>query len=344
MSVDASIHIFPAREMLALDMAELMNASIIGSTILQGCGVTINTSTGVLSMEPGRIVIYGRLGVVAGGTFDIPSDALGTSAITRHLMAVCDLSAEEPFYVKVLTTAEYNTVTTRADSYTDENYNVSSGIRYLDLGTATMASGRFTKWTPNTSNTKIKNLEAVKKELNDRIDKVLDSGNTSNSVATNKSWINYLKKRSHTVSKFQSETKQVAGITVAAGGVTTVRFRKERGSKTYVLSGGGGSAVIDNTIAELWIKPDGTIVDQHGASGSGYIEAKDKYGVPTTINNVDWTAFGILAVGVSGTNANNCVVNAFGISGNYAYVRLRNIGSAKATLTVAIRVLQICEE
>lgn len=344
MSVNASIHIFPARELLALDMAELMNASIIGSTILQGCGISRNSSTGVLSMEPGRIIIHGRLGVVEGGTFDIPSDALGTSSVSRHLMAVCDLRAQNPFYVKVLTVSEYNAVTTDAKSYTDEGFNVGSGIRYLDLGTATIASGRFTNWTPNKENIKIKNLEAVKKELNDRIDDVLDSKDSSNSVATNKSWINYLQKRSHTVTKFQSETKQVAGITVAAGGVTTVRFRKERGSKTYVMSGGGGSTVIDNNIAELWIKPDGTVIDQHDASRSGYIEAKDKYGVPTTINNVDWTAFGILAVGISGTNSNNCVVNAFGISGSYAYVRLRNVGTAKATLTVAIRVLQICEE
>lgn len=348
--MNADIRIFPASELSDLDMAELMDAALIDNGVLQGCELSVNGNE--LLIASGRLIIKGRLAVVTSGQIERPNGVL--SRQTCHVCAVCDLNADPPFTIVNLRQGDYDTLVSRAAGYSDTEFNVGSGVAIFELGTSVVdPTVGVVSVAPVTANSgkNLPRLDAKIATVNQRIDdsnteieKVKANGTTSTSLASLNSWVNYLKKRSHKVTKFISETKQVAGITVAAGGVTTVRFRKERGSKTYVMSGGGGSAVIDNTIAELWIKPDGTVIDQHGASGTGYIEAKDSYGVPTTINNIDWTAFGILGVGVSGTNANNCVVNAFGISGNYAYVRLRNIGSAKATLTVAIRVLQICEE
>lgn len=355
----SNIRIFPEKELSALDMAELMNASIIGSTILHGCNVSLDS--GKLTMSSGRIVMHGRLAVITGGELEAPSDGMSSTVVKRHLMAVCDLQASTPFYLKVLTSREYNSVLTAAEQYSDTNFNPSSGVRYLDFGVATVASGRFTAWSPVADAFKRKNLNFHKTEientikskesaLNTKINNVLDSGNTSNSVTTNKSWINYLKKRSHAVEKFQAETKSTASIKgnanidIAANGLVTVNFRKERGSRIIVMGSGGGSGAIDMTVAEIFLKPNGTIVDEHGANTVPYTSAKDKYGVPTTINNVDWTPFGIVAVNFSGTNSNNCVVAGMGISGNHAYVKVRNIGSSKASVSVAIRVLYICAE
>ena len=360
MSVTANIHIYPEKEMSALDMATLMNASIIGSTVLHGCRVTC--SSGKLHMSSGRIVINGRLAVIQGGDFDAPSDAMSSATVNRHLMAVCDLTASSsPFYVKVLSNSEYSRIVSDANETTDTSFNPSSGIKYLDFGTAAIRSGSFTSWTPKSGSFDYKTLKYHKDELektitskesalNTKINNVLDSGNTGNSVATNKSWVNYLKKRSHAVGKFQAETKSTASIKgnanidIAANGLVTVNFRKERGSRIIVMGSGGGSGAIDMTVAEIFLKPNGSIVDEHGANVMPYTSTKDKYGVPTTINNVDWTPFGIVAVNFSGTNSNNCVVAGMGISGNHAYVKVRNIGSSKASISVAIRVLYICAE
>lgn len=353
--MNADIRIFPAKELAALDMAELMDAALIkDGGILQGCGLSV-TPQHELQITSGRIIIKGRLAVVTGGLISRPSGITRTQ--TCYVCAICDLLAANPFTIEILKSGDYDAVLARADGFSDRAFNVNSGVHVFTMGTVVIDPSVGVTSVTATTDRYAKNHHALDEALkpvnnniaaaNTAISKLRDSGNSSNSVATNKSWINYLVKRSHIVTKFQSELKKYeknGQVTVSGKGMITVRFRVERGSKNYVVSSGSGGATIDNTIAELWVKEDGTVINQHGATTPGYIQAKDKYGVPTTINNVDWTPFGILAINVSGTNSDNCIINSFGISGNYAYVKIRNTGTAKATLTVALRVLHICAE
>ena len=57
----ASDRIFPTREMKAIDMAEVIRAAVIEDGIIQGCRLT--NSGGKIWMDPGRVLIHGRLGL-----------------------------------------------------------------------------------------------------------------------------------------------------------------------------------------------------------------------------------------------------------------------------------------
>ena len=93
-NVSADIPIYPNKEMLSVDMAEIMDAAILKSGIIQGCAISL--SAGSLNITDGRIVIKGRLGVVTGGVIPVPT--LDTTT-TCTLVAVCDLSSTNPFYI-----------------------------------------------------------------------------------------------------------------------------------------------------------------------------------------------------------------------------------------------------
>lgn len=141
--VSVEIRIFPNMEMLSVDMAELIDATIMNNGVIQGCEVTL--TNGVLSMASGRIVVGGRLGVVTGGTISVPSEVNVTE--TCWLIAVCDLSAEIPFYV---TLANRNMLD-QFDSAraTGNTFNISNGLDYMTFGSCTVnpATGLASGWS-----------------------------------------------------------------------------------------------------------------------------------------------------------------------------------------------------
>lgn len=140
--VSAEIRIFPDKEMLSVDMAEVLDAAMFKSGVIQGCG--IHLSGGTLTMDSGRIIIKGRLGVVSAGAIPVPT--LSTTS-TCTLVAVCDLqSGENPFYIALLSPDSYANLQASADS--GGTFNVSNGIAYVVLGTASVnpSTGNVTSW------------------------------------------------------------------------------------------------------------------------------------------------------------------------------------------------------
>lgn len=162
-NVSADIRIYPNKEMFSVDMAEIMDAAILKSGIIQGC--TISLTAGTLNITDGRIVIKGRLGVVTGGVIPVP---VLDSTATCTLVAVCDLSSATPFYLALLKPADYATLQSSAD--TTGTFNVSNGIAYVELGTADVnpATGNVTSWTANANATAMKGpdtYEAMRKDF-----------------------------------------------------------------------------------------------------------------------------------------------------------------------------------
>ena len=143
-SVTADIRIFPQKEMLSVDMAEALDAAILKSGIIQGC--EFRHINGVLSITDGRIIIKGRLGVVTAGDIPVPTLEVITPC---HVVAICNLNmTENPFTISMLTPTEFTTLQSTAT--TGDSFNVSSGLAYIEFGTATVdpATGNVTAWTP----------------------------------------------------------------------------------------------------------------------------------------------------------------------------------------------------
>ena len=143
-SVTADIRIFPQKEMLSVDMAEALDAAILKSGIIQGC--EFRHINGVLSITDGRIIIKGRLGVVTAGDIPVPTLEVITPC---HVVAICNLNmTENPFTISMLTPTEFTTLQSTAT--TGDGFNVSSGLAYIEFGTATVdpATGNVTAWTP----------------------------------------------------------------------------------------------------------------------------------------------------------------------------------------------------
>lgn len=188
-NVSADIRIYPNKEMFSVDMAEIIDAAMLKSGIIQGCAISL--TAGALNITDGRIVIRGRLGVVTGGVIPVP--VLDATA-TCTLVAVCDLSSATPFYLALLKPADYTTLQSSAD--TTGTFNVSNGIAYVELGTADVnpATGNVTSWTANANATAMKGpdtYEAMRKDfLKDyMIRKAFNTG--AHSAASGTGTINY---------------------------------------------------------------------------------------------------------------------------------------------------------
>ena len=170
---DASIEIriFPNKELLSADMAELMDASIFSTGVIQGCQV--HEVNGILNVDSGRLVVGGRLGVVTDGTIPIPELS---QQETCYLLAICDLSNPvKPFYFSLLTTEEITRLGIPTDRSTNTDFNVTNGIGAATLGYCTVnpATGLVSGWTAMPQATARKGLDWYN-EIDDKIDEVSD--------------------------------------------------------------------------------------------------------------------------------------------------------------------------
>ena len=148
-NVTADIRIFPNKEMFSVDMAEVLDAGILRSGVIQGC--RISETNGVLSIDSGRIVIGGRLGVVTGGVIPLPSISVESSCT---VLAVCDLrNNQQPFYVAMVDSAGLDALNSART--TDGTFNVVNGLDYVILGTVTAnpATGLVSNWVASESAT-----------------------------------------------------------------------------------------------------------------------------------------------------------------------------------------------
>lgn len=181
MALTTDLHIFPNKELFATDMAEILDTAVPLSGIVQGCEVSFNSGAGTLSIESGRMLIRGRLGVIEeGGDIAIPT-LTGTSNVACRLIAVCNLSTSEtPFTIEIASPATIEEYTTRRiDS--ESTFNTQDGFDYLVLGTAAVnpISGKVVSWTPE-SNLDIKN--AIKLNSNRFGGTYLPSGTNINDL------------------------------------------------------------------------------------------------------------------------------------------------------------------
>lgn len=142
--MNADIRIYPDKELKAVDMAVILDALEVADGAIQGCEVSL--SSGVLSISDGRILLKGRLGVVTASTIELPTLA---SAATCHLLAVCDLAIDPPFYIALFSAEEYETLVERVETVTD--FNGLNGVAFVELGTADVDpnTSAVTSWTAN---------------------------------------------------------------------------------------------------------------------------------------------------------------------------------------------------
>lgn len=148
-NVTADIRIFPNKEMFSVDMAEVLDAGILRSGVIQGCH--ISETNGVLNIDSGRIVIGGRLGVVTGGVIPLPSISVESSCT---VLAVCDLrNNQQPFYVAMVDSAGLDALNSART--TDGTFNVVNGLDYVVLGTVTAnpATGLVSNWVASSAST-----------------------------------------------------------------------------------------------------------------------------------------------------------------------------------------------
>lgn len=125
------IRIFENKEMKAVDMAELMDAAIFRTGVIQGCETKIEN--GLFTIEGGRIVVDGRLGVVTGGTVPNPTTLSKTEVC--YPIAVCDLAdANRPFYFMMATSNDLASLGLDYENRSP-NFNIQNGRDALFFGT-----------------------------------------------------------------------------------------------------------------------------------------------------------------------------------------------------------------
>lgn len=153
MALTTDIRIFPQKEMFAVDMAEILDTAIPYNGVIQGCGITFNENAGTLSMETGRILIRGRLGVITERGDIVAPVVTGTANVQCHLVASCNLSTIDPFKVEIVTPGVYDEYQQQKADLDADTFNTQDGFDFIDLGTASVSptSGKIVSWTPNTN-------------------------------------------------------------------------------------------------------------------------------------------------------------------------------------------------
>lgn len=153
MAFTTDIRIFPQKEMFAVDMAEILDTAIPYNGIIQGCGITFNEDAGTLSMETGRMLIRGRLGVITERGDLVAPVVTGTENVQCHLVASCNLSSLNPFTIEIVTPAVYEEYQQQKAESDADTFNTQDGFDFIDLGTASVSptSGKIVSWTPKTN-------------------------------------------------------------------------------------------------------------------------------------------------------------------------------------------------
>lgn len=181
MALTTELRIFPDKELFAVDMAELLDSAVMFSGVIQGCGVTFNSTDGTLTVETGRIILRGRLGVITERGTISPPTLTGTSNVTCYLVAACNLSStEDPFTVDIVEPATYEEYQQRKTS-TADNFNTQDGFDFITLGSMSVnpASGKIVSWSPSADAT-TKDNTTMYNDLVNRLNTISNSLSTLN--------------------------------------------------------------------------------------------------------------------------------------------------------------------
>lgn len=336
--LNAEIKIFPGKEMKALDMAEILDASVITSGIIQGCNIQ-NLSGALTLTEPGRILIRGRLGYFQSGV--IPTSGISTSG-TYKVLAVCDLSATQgnEFYIDYFSTAtggDYDAISSRRSN--QQSFNAADGVEFVELGTATIdaSTGNVTQWTPE--NATVKRDADAYSALQQEITNVATTSHTYLQRQIN-AWSTYLRNRAFASARFVQEAFVVPSFKLGAGERVSCRFPALRGTTFRATSANSRVATLPSW--EDFTQQYTTITD-----GTSTVQ------IPS---NVDTAAVRYVAIGIAGVlfskaaykpsgasqavgkNETYCVVNGWGLFGTdkkrEAVVYIKNVGTAEAIVDV----------
>lgn len=360
-----ALTVYPGKEMRAVDMAEALKALTmfegvrrvnntnipVNGGILQGCTFAIPVAqTTTLRMSPGRIMIGGRVADFTppenGNYFYFKAPSV-SGTTTCVIVAVCDLAnPSNPFYISVVTgTSSLDEASKRT---TDEMFNRNNGLRYLRLGTVKVGSnGVFSDLTMNPNSSPVKTNKAYL----DEVKSALDSTITANDSYA-REWIAYFKK-SHFNSDFFTAYRAIGdGLVIKANSSTTFKFRSEYGSEVHIQDSSG---VIPGTVGPyVFIKPDGTIIDEGANSTPHPTPGTGPNGAPTDIvkDPYLWKFLGINEIHIenaktSGTGAANCVIQSYyseaATGGGHVCVTIRNLGSTAAKIKLTIRSLYVAD-
>ena len=336
-NVSAEIKVHPGKELLALDFAEIMDASLINSGIIQGCDITLES--GVLKMASGRIMIKGRLGLITGGDIELPS--ISTEADCK-LLAVCDLRADTPFYVRLVSNVEYETLSADADRYQD-TFNVGNGVAFVDLGTAHVnpATNAVTSWTPSANaavKKDAKSYAAIQQSIADNVSQINRTASAQHTLLTQKinAWATYLQNRAYAAGRFAVLPFNVPSFTIPAGQRVACSFPAIWGT-TFRATG---------TNSRIETRPSWVNFTQT------YTTLSDGTKIPLNIDSdhVRYIAVGVTGITFTnaaynnkGKNASRCVVGSFNIAGNdydrRVYIYPQNVGAEEAIIDISCTVL-----
>ena len=195
MALTTELRIFPDKELFAIDMAEILDTAVMFSGVIQGCGVTFNQAAGTLTVESGRILIRGRLGVITASG-DVAAPVLtGSANVTCYLVAACNLSTlSQPFTVEIITPSTYEEYRRRKES-TADTFNTQDGFDFIVLGTVSVnpTSGKIVSWTPSADASSDRTNSKIVNAMAERLTTAENTLNTLNSsISTLSNTVNTL--------------------------------------------------------------------------------------------------------------------------------------------------------
>lgn len=366
------IKVFPDKEMLALDMAEVLRSLSFFNGIIQGCSINPTLPDGKVIMSSGRIFIRGRLAEVVGGEIPTPTGLSTTQ--TCYIEAVCDLSAAtgSPFYIKICTAqekADLTAIVQEQESHGIDavNYNVNNGLNFIELGTVTVAAGTgaASNYVPNATfgvvhsnseilNSKIaainnsisSNVTTLNSAINNKESALNSSISQLNTTLTNNltthnnrnnSAFNYFNQRVFGLDRLGVYTVTYPSVSIAAGGRADVEHSNHFGC-TYSASVSGGNIVVSG--------PSNQSGEHSVTPLAPYMPTTDAYGNKTSLDPM-FTPVAITSITITnaavggGKNANKCVINGWGFGTEVGHVYVVNVGTAAALVDVKIKYLYV---
>lgn len=366
------IKVFPDKEMLALDMAEVLRSLAFYSGIIQGCSIDPALPDGKVIMSSGRIFIRGRLAEVVGG--ELPTPVGLSSDQTCHILAVCDLSANPPFYIKICTAQEKADLTAiiqqqEAQGIDAVNYNTSNGLNFIELGTVTVAAGTGTasNYHPNStfgvvhSNSEMLNskIAAINSSISSNVTTLNNTINTKESALStrinqantnltnhnnaNQAMFDYVQPRLFNKNGhgFTQQVIVYPTVDVPANGTVQVEFEYGYNvTHNVTISGSAMSRSVSGLTGNPYLP---TASFSPGTNSYGYPTSLDPRLYAIAINSV---RFADAAKG-GGKNANNCVIAGFAYDAGSpykCYVKIRNVGTSAARIDVRVKFLYTTHE
>lgn len=352
---NGDLKVYPATEMLPIDMAEALRAVSNFNGIIQGCRLSIPTGTTKLVMTPGWVLIGGRVGSFSAQegetTCEIELPTVSSNGTERFVCIVCDLTNySQPLYIDILDEAGYNSKNTTGD------FNQTNGSIALKIGKVTIntsggataldvATGRYPDYKIKTG-----------KDYTDTIDtKVDDKWDVTNA------WIQYFKKAKHRSAFFRRTGDCIItadGLTIPANTTSTFKFRPEYGSQV-VIKPASGTPTLPSNKPYVYINPDGTFVSTSPNQSAGPSPSttktyyNDRNGNQMSIvsslyegqKNCGVVGMKITNAGSGGSQGDKCLPQSwyFGTEGQYdteyLYVKIRNTSSAAAKIRLDVTCL-----